>query len=120
MKNIVCARISDKMYPYINDATSDKIPRKEFFSLLKDCSALFIYRLNGVVLKATDNIVLSKFMGLGMVGLYSNYALFYTTLNTLYSKIFNSVSHSLGNLHTTKNLPHEYKVYKAVNLITMI
>ncbi len=120
LKNIVCARISDKMYPYINDPTAEKVPRKEFFSLLKDCSALFIYRLNGVVLKATDNIVLSKFMGLGMVGLYSNYALFYTTLNTLYSKIFNSVSHSLGNLHTTKNLPHEYKVYKAVNLITMI
>ncbi len=120
VKNIVCARISDKMYPYINDPTADKVDKKEFFGLLKDCSALFIYRLNGVVLKATDNIVLSMFMGLEMVGMYSNYYIFYTTLNTLYSKIYNSVSHSLGNLHTTGNLKHEYKVYKAVNLITAL
>lgn len=120
IRNIVFAKISDRMFPYINEPTTDKVEKKEFLGLLKDCSALFIYRLNGVVLKATDNIVLSIFRGLEMVGMYSNYYIFYTTVNTLYTKIYNSVSHSLGNLHTTGNLEHEYRVYKAVNLITAI
>lgn len=119
-QNIACAKLSDRMYPYINEKTGDKLAWDEVKGVFKDCSALFLYKLNNVVLKATDNIILSKFIGLEIVGMYSNYYVFYTTIRTLFNKVFNSVSHSLGNLHTSKNKKHEYQIFEAVNLITVI
>ena len=120
MQNAAVAVMANRMYPYINQKTPEKIGRDEVLGVVKDCSALFLYKLNGVVLKATDNIVLSKFLGLEMVGLYSNYYIFYTTINTLFSKIFGSISHSLGNLHTTHDNRHEYEVFEAIMLATAI
>jgi O-antigen/teichoic acid export membrane protein len=119
-QNIVCAIIADHMYPYINEKSDDKISSDEVKGIMKDCEALFIYRANSFVLKATDNIVLSAFVGVGIVALYSNYYIFYTTINTLLSKIYDSLTHSLGNLHTERRLGHEYEVFKAIGLITAI
>ena len=120
LKNVVCAVLSDKMYPYIKDTTEDKLDIAEIKGIFKDCGALFLYKLNNVVVKATDNIVISMFLGIDMVGLYSNYYIFYTTIRTLFNKIFNSVSHSLGNLHATETGSHEYKIFKSVNFVTAI
>lgn len=119
-ENCVYAVIANRMYPYIKEETDEKLSREEVRGVFKDCSALLLYKLNGVVLKATDNIVLSTFIGLEIVGLYTNYYVFYTTINTLFAKVFGSVSHSLGNLHATSTKEHEYTIFRAVNLITMI
>lgn len=119
-QNLVCAILANKMYPYITKDVDEKLDKKEILEVAKDCSALFLYKLNGVVLKATDNIILSAIRGLDMVALYSNYYVFYTSINTLFSKIFNSISHSLGNLHTTHDVKHEYEIYEVINFLAII
>ena len=119
-QNIVCARLADRMYPYINDPNTESLPKDEVREVFKDCGALFLYKLNGVVLKATDNIVLSIFLGLEMVAVYSNYYVLYTTLSTLFNQIFNSVSHSLGNLHACESEEKQYRIFKSTFLITAI
>ena len=120
LQNFVCAKMADHMYPFINYKTDEKVTKEEFKSTLKDCGALFLYKLNAVVLKATDNIVISTFIGLAAVASYSNYYIFYTTINSLIYKVFNAVAHSLGNLHTTGNWKHEYEVFETVMLICAI
>lgn len=119
-QNICCAILANRMYPYIKNEPRESLEKKEVFGVIKDCGALFLYKLNNVVLKATDNIVISMFLGIEMVGIYSNYYILYTTLNTLLAKVYNSVSHSLGNLHTDQKLGHEYEIFKVVMLITAI
>lgn len=116
-ENIVFAKIADRMYPYINDRTQDGVSRKEVLETIKDCGALFLYKLNSIVLNATDNIILSAFLGLETVALYANYYIFYTTIHRFEIKLFNSVSHSLGNLHTTRNKSHEYTIFETVMLV---
>ncbi len=118
--NIICGFIADKMYPYINAKGIPRLPASEVKEIFKDCGALFLYKINSVVVKATDNLVLSILMGLDMVALYSNYYVFYTTINTLFSKIYNSVSHSLGSLHAAKSGDHEYEIFGFVMLIAAI
>ena len=119
-ENIVCALLADRMYPFINDRNIESLPKEEVREIFKDCEAIFLYKLNGVVLKATDNLVLSVFLGFEMVGVYSNYYVLYTTLNTLFNQIFNSVSHSLGNMHASESEEKQYKVFKSTFLITAI
>ena len=120
LQNFLNSRITKKLYPFIDDKCDEKLDKKEINDIFKDCGALVLYRLNGVVLKATDNIVISSFLGLNYVGLYSNYYILYTTINTFFSKIFESVMHSLGNLHVTNNTNKEYEVFKTVNTISII
>lgn len=119
-QNIAIAIIANKIYPFITEKNVEKIEKKEIVEIIKDCGAIFLYKLNSVVLKATDNILLSIYIGLDGVALYSNYYVFYTTIQTLFVKIFSSVSHSLGNLHTTHDIEHEYKIFEITNLITAI
>ena len=120
VQNMLCARLADRMYPFINDKTDDKLDKKEVIEVFKDCGALFLYKMNAVVLKATDNIVLSMFIGLDIVAEYSNYYILYNTLNSLFNKIFHSVSHSLGNLHASESTGKEYRVFETTMLITAI
>ena len=116
VQNVAVACLANRMYPYIKEKPCEMLEKKEIKEVFKDCSALFLYKLNGVVLKATDNLVLSIFLGLDMIALYSNYYVLYTTINTLFSRIFGSMSHSLGNLHTTNDTKHEYSIFEVVNL----
>ncbi|MDO4459120.1 MAG: oligosaccharide flippase family protein [Clostridia bacterium] len=119
-RNCVNAHYANKLYPYIKEKPSEKISKDEVKGIFKDCSALFLYKLNDVVLKATDNIVISIFLGLEVVGLYSNYLILYNTIRLLIIKIFNAVSHSIGNLHAENKGRHEYTIFKSVMLVTTI
>ena len=120
VKNMICAGLADRMYPFINDKTDEKLGKEEVIEVFKDCGALFLYKMNTVVLKATDNIVLSIFIGLDIVAEYSNYYILYNTLNSLFNKIFHSVSHSLGNLHASETTGKKYRVFETTMLITAI
>lgn len=120
VQNIIFAMVANKMYSYINEKPKEKVKKQEVKGVIADCKALFLYKLNTVVLKSTDNIVLSFFLGIGAVALYSNYYIFYTTFQALFAKIYNSVSHSLGDLHTTNKYDREYLVFKAVNFVTAV
>lgn len=120
LQNTINAHIANKLYPCIKKDTKEKLEKKEIMEIFKDCTAIFLYKLNTLVLTATDNIIISTILGLEMVGMYSNYYILYTTINSIFSKIFTSILHSLGNLHTTKNLNHEYKIFKTVNFIAII
>ena len=119
-QNIICAKLSDRMYPYINEKIDEKLPLYEIKEIFKDCGALLIYKLNAIVLKATDNIVLSIFLGLDVVALYSNYYIFYSTIQLFFYKVFSSTAHSLGDLHTTNNIKHEYENFEVFIIIAMI
>ena len=120
LQNIVNAILANKMYPFIKEKCEEKITKSEVKDIFKDCSAIFLYKINNVVLKATDNIIISGILGLEMVGMYSNYYILYTTIKSLFIKVFDSATHSLGNLHVTDKTNHEYTIFKTVNLIAVI
>lgn len=120
IQNIVYAIIAHKKYPYISEKPTEKVSRAEVKDTIKDCFALMLYKINSVVLKSASNIILSIIMGLGAVALYSNYYVFYVAIQGLFNKIFDPVVHSIGNLHTTKRVDHEYLVFKSAIFISIV
>lgn len=120
IKNLIYARLADKLYPEIDYKVEESLSRKEATGIAKDCYALFLFRINGVVQKAMGNIILSAVHGLSAIALYSNYHIFYTSVKSLFVRIYGSIAHSLGNLHTSKDSKHEYRVFENIFLITVI
>ncbi|MBO5060349.1 MAG: hypothetical protein J6C82_05495 [Clostridia bacterium] len=120
IQNIVCALKTEKMYPYIKEKTPDRLEKSERKEIFKNCYALFLYKINTVVTNATGNIVLSAFLGITSVGLYSNYTLIVTAIRSVVSKVYVAMTASLGNLHAEGDVKHEEKIFNTVNFITFI
>lgn len=120
LQNIAYAWKANQMFPFLKRKETETLSKEEQRNVFKDCGALMIYRLNGVVLTGTDNIIISTFLGLDTLGVYTNYYLFYKTIKNVFSKTFGAVAHSLGNLHATSQAKHEYDVFERLNLITAI
>lgn len=120
IKNAVNAIIAQKYYPQFFAKENDSLSREEVKDLLKDCGALFIYKVNGTVLKATDNMVLGAFLGIATVGLYSNYLLIYATIKNFLRQLYTAVKASTGNLFATGIIETKYRFFESMNFITII
>ena len=94
---------ADKMYPFIKNKTDEKISDEDKNEISTNVKALLIYKVGSVVTLGTDNIVISKFMGLIPVGIYSNYILITNSLNNVLNQLFNAITSSIGNLVVTNN-----------------
>ena len=100
------------MYPFIKAKSEKKLTKSEKKEIFKDCGSLMIYRINYVVLTATDNIIVSKYLGLATVGIYSNYTLITNSIVNVLSTFFDSITASIGNLHAKTEKEKDYFIFK--------
>lgn len=61
------------------------------------------HKIGGMVVNSTDNIILSKFVGITTVGIYSNYYMIINGLELIINQIFDAVIASVGNLGASEN-----------------
>lgn len=101
IQNIWISKKADKMYPFIKEKTDDTISKEDKEEIATNVKALLIYKVGSVVTLGTDNIVISKFIGLVAVGVYSNYLLIINSLNNILNQVFNAITSSIGNLVAT-------------------
>ena len=78
---------------------------------------MVFHKIGSIVVVGTDNILISKFIGVIQVGLYSNYQLIINALNTVFGLAFQSVTASIGNLGATENSKKNKFIFECINLI---
>ncbi|MBQ7973161.1 MAG: oligosaccharide flippase family protein [Lachnospiraceae bacterium] len=120
IKNLVSLRISQKRYHSYFADTGERLSREEIKDIVKDCAALFVFRADNMVMKATDNLILSSFHGLILVGEYSNYLMIYTMLKSILAKMYESVKASMGNFFAQESVERKYAFFEATNFITIV
>ena len=103
VQNVFISGKCNKEYPYLKSDTKEKVSKEEISNLRKNTSALIIYRVGIVALNGTDNIIISKMLGVVMVGIYSNYLLIVNAITNVVSQIFNAITSSIGNMVVTTN-----------------
>lgn len=67
-------------------------------------------KFGSIVVFGTDNLLLSMFIGLKEVGMYSNYALIINSLNAVFSQAIGSIVGSIGNLNVKEGIEQKKKV----------
>lgn len=73
------------------------ISKEERKDILTEAKAMLCHKVGGTVKTSTDNIVLSKFVGLIATGMYANYAMVISTLSELIVQMLGSFSATIGN-----------------------
>lgn len=118
--NIAVIRKVNQLYPYIITKINYQVNPETKKSLIKNSKALFLHSLGGYFAHSTDNIIISSFVSISMVGLYSNYTLITSYVNTYSTQILNSFAESVGNLIATESSDKVYTVFKTIFLLNFI
>ena len=107
---------ANRLFPEINGKSNplDDITKKE---IKKNITALSMHKIGSAVVFSTDNILISTFFGLTVLGVYSNYSLIITTITTFFILIINAIQASIGDLIATANIDYVYERYKKVRFI---
>ena len=70
--------------------------------------ALFLHNIGGFCVFGTDNILISSFISLATVGIYSNYTMIIGQLSSLLSQTLNGIGAGVGNLVATESKEKNY------------
>lgn len=111
IENIFVSRKANQMYPYLKDKKIKPLPKRELKAIRKNVGAMLYHKLGGVVVNSTDNILISKFVGLIAVGIYSNYLLIISALETVTSQFFNAIVASVGNLGASNDKKRAKEIF---------
>ena len=114
LQNIWIARLADKTYPFIK-GKAPKANHEVVRQLVKNVKAMFMHKVSAVVLNSTDNIILSKHVGIVTVGLYSNYSMILVLVRNCLYMIFDGIVPSVGNLCAVKEKKEVYSVFKVIS-----
>lgn len=115
--NVIISIKADRMYPYLKnnkDAQLDDNTKKELGVNIK---SLMIIRLSGVLVNNTDNIIISKFLGLSIVGLCSNYNLLISIINSVFAQLFGGITASVGNVNAKESNEKKEEIFNVINFI---
>lgn len=114
-QNVLIGKKAKKKFPEIlQQKSNEKLEKGEVKKLFHDIKALFLYKISGVVLNGTDSIIISAFLGTGLVGILANYNLITKNIYNLILQIFSSMSASIGNMAVTENGDKQYQVFKSL------
>lgn len=120
LENVVITIIANRKYPYINEKNVKKIDKKTTKDIVKKVKGLIFHKVGSFVVLGTDNIIISKFLGVVTVGLYSNYNMIIQAVSNLFLQFFDSLTASVGNLLVENNCKKSYEIYKNMLMMNSI
>lgn len=115
--NLIVSRVAVVRFPCIVSKDIEPLPNNEKRALFKDIRDLTFYKVSGLLVNSTDNILITFFQGLATTGIASNYTLLVNTLNSLLGQVFNSLTASIGNHNATESEDRKFKMFNFMNLM---
>lgn len=114
--NILISYIAKRKFPYIVKNNIKPLEQNEKNGLIRNVRALVVWKLSGILVNSTDNIIITYFSGLSTVGLSSNYTLLSSTLNALLNQLFSGITASVGNLNAKESVDKKIGMFNTINL----
>lgn len=115
-ENFIINIYVNKHYVYLKKS-SDKISVEERKDIFDRVKAIAFQKVAFVVNKGADNILISLFLGIVSVGLYTNYFTIVNAITIIIYQFISSFIASVGNLLTDNNKAKSYLIYKEIALV---
>ncbi len=111
LSNLIFSEWVSHQYKSVFDV-KENISKTEKEQILDDTKATLCHKIGGTVLTSTDNIILSKWVGLIATGVYSNYSMVISNMSVILVQLFGSFTSSLGNEHVEHDEKQVYTNYR--------
>ena len=116
--NFYKSRVAEKHYPYINKKVS--LPKEKSKKIFENIGSVFLYKISGVLINATDNTLISVMVGTIWVGYYSNYMMVVSRITGVVNSIFYSLTSSLGNLIVKESAERKFQIFTTMQSVSNI
>lgn len=101
LRNMLIAGICTKRYPVVNEKPEYDLSKEEKKSVFDNVKALMVYKVAGVMLNSTDNILVQAIINLRSLNLYSNYSMIIVNFRLLANQLLNGITASVGDLNAS-------------------
>lgn len=115
---IIWAR-ADREFPYLKQYKELPEPQ-ERKAIFKNVGALSLHKLATVIVRSTDNLIMSAFDGLATVGIYSNYKLVLMNVNNLLGHVTGAFTASIGNLNALEGRKRVYEIFRILDFAAFL
>lgn len=117
VQNLYNGKIVNDRYPYIKTKEKYRVDEQVRENLITNVKAIFLHNIGTYCVFGTDNLLISYFVGVKTVGLYSNYTMITTQLTSLLGSTLNGIGASVGHMIATEKEQKIYEVFKITYLI---
>lgn len=117
--NLYIAYRARKMYPYLIHKPG-KLPEAMKTDIIKKIKGGFCTHFGYVIASGTDSIVISHYLGLAVLGIYSNYLMILGIIEKFVLMIFEAVRASASNFVVSKKQEENYGFFRRMNFFIII
>ncbi|MCI9077837.1 MAG: lipopolysaccharide biosynthesis protein [Lachnospiraceae bacterium] len=110
--NICLSAKAGRLFPYLNKKAEEKLLEDEKRDIYRNIKAMLMHKSGAVIVNNTDNLIISSFVGVTSVGIYSNYFLVIGSVRQLLDQVFQGITASVGNLGATEDNSHVKKIFE--------
>lgn len=116
ISNIVAYVATDRYFPYLREKNVK--PYDKMSELIGNVKNVIIGKVGGVVYNSTDNILISKFVGVVAVGYMTNYYTVKTMIKTIVTSVTEPVRPMIGNyIREYKDVNKSYQLFLSYTFI---
>lgn len=105
---------ANREYPYLKEPVTGRLEGEAKNGIVKNIKAMVIHKVGTVLVLSTDNLIISRMLGVVVVGVYSNYTLITNTLTSFIEQVFSSIIASVGNFRVTASNERSMEVFNTV------
>ena len=117
-KNYMLTKKAEKLYPFLCSKEKILLTKDEKKAIYKNVFAMFNHRVGAVVLGSTDNLLISKFIGIIYCGFYGNFKMIVNLMNSFIGQFFNAMLSSVGNMTALESKETVYKTFKYLHFLS--
>ncbi|WP_461240815.1 lipopolysaccharide biosynthesis protein [Paucilactobacillus sp. N302-9] len=109
--NVALQRKTLNFFSFLKTKEKKKVPQKTVSKIKRNILGAIASRLGIVVSNGTDNLILSTYIGLNLVGKYTSYLLILNSVQNIITQAFNAVVSSIANFSILKRGVEEDDVF---------
>lgn len=115
--SFILAAMVDKMYPFLKTKAKVVLDAATRHNVFKNMKAIILQNIGVYFIFGVDSILISSFISVTAVGLYSNYKMLIDICRTFANQLTRNMYHSVGNLVAQESAEKVEQVYKVMALL---
>lgn len=115
LTNWTTEKLAEKQYPFLSGLGEYKLTRQERQDIFKNIFAMFNHRTGATILNSTDNLLISRMIGLAAVAVNNNYVLITNMVTYLMNHVFSALTASVGNYVATEKKEDSYRIFSVLH-----
>lgn len=117
LENLSIARIVDREYPFLKEFRKEKVDKNTKHELMVNTRALMMHKIGTIAVFQTDNLIMSAFINLATVGIYSNYTMITNQLHTFILSITDGLKASIGSYNASETRENRLLFFYKLNFL---